>query len=419
MYVLYEGLLYLVLILLVPWFLLTGVLRGKYLQNFPARLGIYRTRRDGHDLWIHAVSVGEALAARPVIAEILRERPATSIVFTTTTITGQAQARRLYPNATVTYFPFDFAFAVRRFLDHHQPRVFATMETEIWPNVTRLARARGMRLILANGRISDRSFPRYRAFRFVVAHVLRKYDRILAREETDRQRFVAMGAPESIVEISGNVKFDYEPDAAPLEAATQLESLIAGRKVLVLGSTIEGEDEELLPLVEQFIAEHDAFVVIAPRKAERFELVAGLLGTSAIRFVRRSELSSTAPPRGAEILLLDTFGELARIYRYATAAFVGGSLVPHGGQNPVEPAAAGVPVCFGPSMSNFREIAQVFLAAQAAQEVSGAAGVIDFATRMFEDDTLKTAWGGRARDAVRQNRGASRRTAQRVLELLA
>jgi 3-deoxy-D-manno-octulosonic-acid transferase len=235
MYVVYEVLLYLVLILALPFFLLMGVLRGKYLVNFPARMGFYRHRADSHDLWIHAVSVGETLAARPVVLEILRQRPGTSIVFTTTTLTGQAQARRLYPEATVTYFPFDFAFAVRRFLVHHQPRAFATMETEIWPNVTRIARERGLRLLLANGRISDRSLPRYRAFRMIVGSVLRKYDRILAREETDRARFVAIGAPAEIVEISGNVKFDYEPDHAPLEIAARLESLMAKRNVLVLG----------------------------------------------------------------------------------------------------------------------------------------------------------------------------------------
>src|SRR5512142_1156448 len=185
MFVVYEVLLYLVFLVTLPFFLFTGLVRGKYLSNFRERLGLYRSPVSSHDLWIHAVSVGETIAARPVVAEVLRLRPGTSIVMTTTTITGQAQAKRLYPEATVTYFPFDFSFSVRRFLEHHKPRVFATMETEIWPNVTRLARARGLKLILANGRISDRSLPRYRAFRRIVAHVLRNYDRILAREEAD------------------------------------------------------------------------------------------------------------------------------------------------------------------------------------------------------------------------------------------
>jgi 3-deoxy-D-manno-octulosonic-acid transferase len=414
MYVLYEVLLYLVLALAVPYFLLTGVLRGKYLANFPERMGNFRGTADEHDVWVHAVSVGETLAARPVIAEVMKLRPGTSIVFTTTTITGQAQARRLFPDATVTYFPFDFAFVVRRFLDHHRPRVFATMETEIWPNVTRIARQRGVRMVLANGRISDRSFPRYRAFRSIVRSVLRKYDRILAREETDRARFVAIGAPPEIVEVSGNVKFDYEPDATPLEIGPLLESLINGRKVLILGSTMEGEDEALLPELERFLAEHNAFVIIAPRKPERFEQVAGLLQTSSFRFARRSALDGGP----VDVLLLDTLGELAKTYRYATAAFIGGTLVPVGGHNPIEPAAAGVPVCFGPSMSNFREIAQVFLRNEAAAEVQTAAEVIDFAARMFDDADLQRAWGERARQTVFQNRGASERTARRIVELL-
>jgi 3-deoxy-D-manno-octulosonic-acid transferase len=292
------------------------------------------------------------------------------------------------------------------------------METEIWPNVTRLARAGGLKLILANGRISDRSFPRYLAFRRVVAAVLGKYDRILAREETDRERFEAIGAPSDSVEVTGNVKFDYEPDLTPLEVAPELESLISNRKVLILGSTMEGEDEALLPELERFIHERDAFVVIAPRKAERFEQVAGLLSTTSLRYVRRSTLGVAAPSAN-DVLLLDTFGELARLYSYATVAFVGGSIEPFGGHNPIEPAAAGVPVCFGPSMTNFREIASAFLNAGAAVEVANAAEVIAFAERMFDDENEPRAMGQRARDVVQHNRGASERTAHRILELLA
>jgi len=416
MFVLYEVALYLVLLITAPFFILTGFLRGKYLSNFPERMGFYRAPAASHDLWIHAVSVGETLAAKPVVDEIARQRPGTSIVFTTTTITGQTQARRLYPHATVTYFPFDFAFAVKRFLRHHAPRAFATMETEIWPNVTRLARERGLHLVLANGRISDRSLPRYRTFKPVVAPILRRYDRILAREETDRQRFIALGAPSAIVETSGNVKFDYEPDVAELEIAPRLESLIAGRKVLVLGSTMEGEDELLLPLIERFIAEENAFVIVAPRKPERFEIVAGLLSGTNIRFARRSNIQSTA---SADLLLLDTFGELAKSYRYATAAFIGGTLAPLGGHNPIEPAAAGVPVCFGGSMSNFREIAEVFLRERAAQQVASAGDVIAFASRMFHDDAERSAMGARARRTVLQNRGAAVRTARAIVGMLA
>jgi 3-deoxy-D-manno-octulosonic-acid transferase len=417
MFVLYEVALYLVFLITAPFFLLTGFLRGKYLSNFPERMGFYRTHAAEHDLWIHAVSVGETLASKAIVDEIVRQRPGTSLVVTTTTITGQAQARRLYPHATVTYFPFDFAFSVKRFLAQHRPRAFATMETEIWPNVTRLSRERGLHLLLANGRISDRSLPRYRALRPIVGAILRRYDHILAREETDRQRFVAIGAPSSIVEVSGNVKFDYEPDLAPLEIAGTLERLIAGRKVLVLGSTMEGEDELLLPLLESFLARENAFVIVAPRKAERFDVVAALLAATNIRFVRRRELDTTSS--SADLLLLDTFGELAKSYRYATAAFVGGTLAPFGGHNPIEPAAAGVPVCFGRSMSNFREIAEVFLRNDAAVEIGSADDVLAFASRMFRDESERNAMGGRARDTVLQNRGASERTARAIVGMLA
>ena len=416
MFVLYELLLVLGLILALPYFLITGVLRGKYIANFPERLGFYRTPAAAHDLWIHAVSVGETIAARPVVDAILRRRPQTTIVFTTTTITGQAQARRLFPEATVTYFPFDFAASVKRFLAHHSPKAYATMETEIWPNVTRLSRARGLRLALANGRISDRSFPRYRALRPVVRGVLRHYDRILAREETDRVRFIAIGARPETVETTGNVKFDYVPDERPLDFP--LEQLIAGRKVLVLASTMPGEDELLIREAETL---RDWFVIVAPRKPERFEFVAALMPEGAIR---RSELPvagcqlpdelATGNGQPATFFLLDSIGELARVYRYAHAAFIGGSLLRGvGGHNPIEAAAVGVPVCFGPYMSNFREIAAIFLRDGAAAEVRTARDVIAFAAR--EDQAM----GARAREVVAQNRGAAARTAERIIELLA
>ncbi|MDQ6801269.1 MAG: 3-deoxy-D-manno-octulosonic acid transferase [Acidobacteriota bacterium] len=413
MFVLYEVLLYLVFLIALPLFLITGLLRGKYLANFPERIGFYRTPAAAHDLWIHAVSVGETLASRPVVDEVLRRRPGTSIVFTTTTLTGQAQARRLFPEATVTYFPIDFSASVRRFLDHHQPRLFAAMETEIWPNVTRLSRARGLKLILANGRLSDRSFPRYRAIRPLLRRILRHYDRVLVRDEGDRKRFIAIGAPPEAVETTGNVKFDFAMNDEPLEIRPQIESLIAGRRVLILGSTREGEEELILPLLGDFIQKNNAFVIIAPRKPERFDVVASML---KVPFVRRTAIGER---QTANALLIDSVGELTRIYPFATVAFVGGSLVPTGGHNPIEPAAAGVPVCFGPHMTNFHEIASTFLENDAAVEVRTPAELIAFATRMFDDPTARAAYGDRARKTVEQNRGAAARTAECIVELLA
>ena len=201
------------------------------------------------------------------------------------------------------------------------------METEIWPNVTRLSRARGLRLLLANGRLSDRSFPRYRVFRPIVRRILRHYDRVLVRDEGDRKRFIAIGAPAEVVETTGNVKFDFAIDDKPLPIRAQVESLIAGRRVLILGSTREGEEELILPLLKPFIETHNAFVIIAPRKPERFDVVASMMP-----MMRRSDLGTRHPAPGT-VLLLDSVGELTRIYPFATAAFVGGSLVPTGGQS--------------------------------------------------------------------------------------
>lgn len=409
MFLAYEVLLYLVFIIGLPFFLIAGLIRGKYLANFPQRLGFSRHPAAAHDLWVHAVSVGETLAAKPIVDAILQQRPGTSIVFTTTTMTGQAQAQRLFPAATVTYFPFDFSASVKRFLDRYRPRVFATIETEIWPNVTRIARERGLRLILANGRLSDRSYPRYFVLRPLISRVLQRYDRVLARDDGDRQRFIAIGAPPSVVEVAGNVKFDFTPDERPLEIAADVERLIAGRPVLVLASTMAGEDEMLIPQLPP-----EFFTIIAPRKPERFDAVAALLRNHEV--ARRTAIGDR---QTANVLLLDSIGELARLYRYATAAFIGGSLVNTGGHNPIEAAAAGVPVCYGPHMSNFREIASVFLNNEAAVEVKNAQDVFAFARRMAAEPPTRRGYAERARRTVEQNRGASQRTAQRIIELLA
>jgi 3-deoxy-D-manno-octulosonic-acid transferase len=420
MFVLYEVLLYLAFVVALPWFIVVGILRGKYLSNFGVRLGVYRDAPSKHDLWLHAVSVGEVLAARPVIEKLVERRPDLRLVITTTTITGQHLAQRLFPAATVAYFPFDFSFAVRRFLDHFSPRAFANMETEIWPNVARLAGRRGLKMVLANGRISDRSFPRYLALRPILKKIFSWYSAILARDHIDRERFVAIGAPPERVEVSGNVKFDFHAEGKVLEVEEGLRRMIGQRHVFIAGSTVEGEDELLIPELPRWIEALNCFVIVAPRKPERFEIVAGLLAASPVRFVRRTEIERRErdPEQPVDLLLLDSFGELATLYRYADAAFVGGSLVPAGGHNPIEPAAVGAPVAFGPHMSNFREIAATFLEQNAAVEVRDVTELEAFVRRMIEDPAAREACSRRGRETVERNRGAAERTANRILELL-
>jgi len=423
MFFVYEALLYLVFVLGFPWFLLVGFLRGKYLPNFWTRMGHYRTAAMPHDLWMHAVSVGEVLAARTVVDEIKRRRPETTMVVTTTTLTGQAMARRHFPGAEVTYVPFDFSFAVQRFLRHHRPVVFATMETEIWPNLTELSAREGVRLLLANGRISDRSFPRYRMFRPFLRRILARFDSILTREETDRERFVAIGAPAEKVSVAGNVKFDFEPTASEPEAEELVTRLAGGRKIFIAGSTMEGEPDLILPAIQKIVEEDGGFVVVAPRKPERFNVVAALFDTSSLRSRRRSDLTTLAAVdeasrSGVDVLVLDSIGELAGLYRHAQAAFIGGSLVPSGGHNPIEPAAVGTPVAFGPSMTNFREIASVLLEHGAAVEVRDAEELRSFVHEMFSDDASRLEMSERAVQIVRRSRGASARIAGRIVEML-
>lgn len=417
MFALYEALLWAGFLLLLPWFAVVGFLKGKYWASFPARLGSYRSRATEHDVWVQAVSVGEVAAAKSLIERLRERRPDLRIAITTTTGTGQAMARRLFPNDTVTYFPFDFSFAVRRFLAHHEPRLYVAVETEIWPNAARLARGRGMRVAIVNGRLSDRSFRRYRRFRGLLSRIFAFYDEVMVRSEADRERYVAIGAVPERIFVTGNLKFDLDAmtNEAP-EIAPELLRLAAGRPIFVAGSTMEGEDEAILPHLARLVAK-GCFVVLAPRKPDRFEIVAGLLATSGIRWARRSEVPRSAVET-ADLLLLDSIGELARIYHYAAAAFVGGSIVTTGGHNPIEPASAGTPVAFGPHMSNFREIAETFLAAGGAVQVENAAQLIAFVETMIADPAAREELAARGRAVVETNRGAAALTADRLLRLL-
>ena len=415
MFLLYEIILFLVAIVALPWFLVVGLTRGKYLSTFSERLGRYRSAVAPHDLWIHAVSVGEVGAAKAVLDRVLQKRPSLRLLVTTTTATGQATARKTFPGADVSYFPFDFSFSVRRFLDHHKPRVFASVETEIWPNTVRQTHGRGIPLLLMNARLSDRSYPRYRALRLFLRPILSRYSAILARGQEDRDRFVRIGATPRIVEVTGNVKFDFVPDFSALGIESQLREWMGPRLLFVAGSTMAGEDEELIRIIPRLVAANHV-IAIAPRKPERFAVVAELLRAAGIPFFRRSTMESS-PARG-DVVVMDSFGELARLYRLASVAFIGGSLIPSGGHNPIEAAAVGTPVAFGPHMSNFRDVAATFLESGAAREVKDAGELEQFVITMAKDSSARQEMSRRALDVVERNRGAAERNAQRLVELL-
>jgi 3-deoxy-D-manno-octulosonic-acid transferase len=364
-------------------------------------------------LWVHAVSVGEVGVAKTLATGLPSDLP---LLVTTITPTGQARARALFAErAAVDYLPFDLGFAVRRFLDRHRPRALICVEGDLWPLVLRAARRRGLPIAVVNGRVSDRSFRRMRRLRRILGPILDPVHCFGVQSPEDRDRLVALGvAPERIV-VTGNLKFEAAAPRPLPALAALVGSLSAGRPILVAGSTMAGEEEQVLDAWRAAGGGHGSLLVLAPRHPERWPAVAALLAVRSLRFARRSE----TPSGPTDILLLDSLGELAGIYGLARGAFVGGTLVPTGGHNPLEPAAAGVPVAVGPSMENFQEIAAAFEAASAWERVTDAAGLgAVFSAWLGAPETARRL-GERGRGLVAARQGALERTLRLLTPLLA
>ena len=420
MHLLYSLLLGATLALLSPYFLLRGLRQNKYLHSLGARLGrvpeALRQPARGA-LWVHAVSLGEALAVAPLLKELRARFPGRKIFVSTTTRTGQEMAaKRLGADGTF-YFPLDFAFACRRALAAIQPALVVIAETEIWPNFLREAKRAGARVVFVNGRISDRSLRGYRRWRFFVRRALSYADFFLMQTGEDARRLRELGAPPARVAVGGNLKFDLPEPERPAFLA-ELERAVQGAPLVVAGSTMKGEEELLLDalLVSCEVKGPRPVLVLAPRHPERFEAVAQLLDARGLRVVRRSAWRTDG--QRPDVVLLDTLGELAGAYAAATVAFVGGSLVPHGGHNPIEPALWAKAVLFGPSMENFRSIARALVEAHGAFQVKSpqALGIL-LATLLNDPEACQRA-GAAARAVVERERGASVRCAERIGALL-
>ena len=404
------------LVVLAPWLAWQVVRHGKYRHEWRERLGrLPAPLAAGPEptLWLHAVSVGEVLGAAPLVAAIRREHPGWRVVVSTTTRTGRHMAEsRLAGIAGVFYFPLDLPWVVRRVLRHLRPAVLVIVETEIWPNVARLCRANGIGLLLVNARISDRSFPRYLRVRRWLGRVLHDFDRMCAQSEETAARLRAIGAPPDRVVVTGSLKFD--APVIPARAVADVSQRLAGRPVLIAASTLAGEDEVLLETVQQLRGSSpDAALVLAPRHPERFDGVTALARRTGLRVVRRTQLTpDSAEP--FDVLVLDTIGELAALCAQATVVFVGGSLVPAGGHNILEPARFGCPIVVGPSMSNFAEIAHLFLEAGALVQVSDARAAQREILALFADPARRQALGAAARGVLDRHRGAVDRTMREV-----
>jgi 3-deoxy-D-manno-octulosonic-acid transferase len=427
MYALYSTLLALSLIVTLPYWVLQMLRHGKYRAGLRQRLGAVPPTLQAPGgrpaIWVHAVSVGEVVASSAVVEGLRREFPSHRVVISTTTSTGQKLAAKRFGTADVFYFPLDFALAVRPYLEAVHPELCVIAETEFWPNFLRLAKRSGARMAVVNCRISDRSFPRYRRMRFLLASVLANVDLFLTQTDTDRQRLVEIGAAEAKTRVAGNLKFDVVPPPAPAIVASLRAAFgepgagtASAWPVLVCGSTLEDEEAPLLAAFHNILATHPkAVMILAPRHPERFAEVAAFVEKLGVHMMRRSLWSGE--PLAGGVLLLDSIGELAALYSLATVAFVGGSLVPRGGHNILEPALYGVPVVTGNHYENFRDIVNFFLSRNAVRVVGLAELPLVFMD-LIGNEAERTTLGRNALAALESQRGATERTIRALAELM-
>lgn len=420
MYFFYSCLLTLVVACGLPFFVyreLKTRKRGPWLRE---RLGLLPpsfNREAVPSIWVHAVSVGEVVAARSLLPLLRESFPREPVFFSVTTMMGRQVADRQLREADgVFYSPFDWAWVVRRVVRKLRPRLLLLVETEIWPNLIRTSHEAGAVTMLVNGRISDRSYSRYRIIRLFMRRFLGHVDCFCMQNSRYAERIMAMGAEPHRVNITGSLKFDAEvPDHGRPSAATRWIPI--NRPVLVAGSTLAPEEEILLEVFGQLREEYpELFLVLAARHPRRFDEVTELASAGKWKVVRRTKLERPAPD--ADVMILDTIGELASVYVRADIVFVGGSLAPWGGHNLVEPAIVGKPVVFGPHMSNFKEMSEMFLEADAAVQVADRYQLRDVLTELLRDAPRRRSLGQRAQDLVQVNRGAGRRTVEIAREML-
>jgi 3-deoxy-D-manno-octulosonic-acid transferase len=422
-HILYSLLLTVGALLALPWFLWKGRSSGKYLRTFRERMGslpVYLNVDGDRSIWVHAVSVGEVLAARPLVPALRERFPGHRLFLSTTTMTGNVVAKKSIRGVDgLFYAPFDFPHPVRQALEVLNPSLLLLVETELWPNLIHEARRRGTRVALVNGRISPRSFPRYHRVRRLLSPVLSEVDLFLMQGDVHAERIRALGAPPDRVKVTGNLKFDaVEPARLPERLARLLQGG-APRPLWVAGSTVGGEEELVLSAFHR-VRERvpQARLLMAPRHPERFPAVPALVEAAGFRCLRRSALDPAAW-RDGEVLLLDSLGELSQVYSLASVVFVGGSLVPAGGHNILEPAVSGRAVVVGPHMENFQEIADQFRSEDALVQVASADELAREVSALLLDGERRRGLGERARGLVDRNRGAVGRTSDALSSLLA
>ena len=377
------------------------------MQHVRERFGRYGAKPSAPVIWIHAVSVGETRAAAPLIEELQRRHPGHRILLTHMTPTGRATGESLFgARVDRAYLPYDFPFAVARFLAHFEPVCGVLLETEIWPNLIHACRARSLPLYLVNARMSEKSQRGYARFGRLTRASLARLAGIAAQTTTDAKRLQSLGAP--AVAVTGNLKFDFNPDPDLIARGRQWRNEWGARQVLLCASTREGEEAQLVPLLAGAHLS-GLLIIIVPRHPQRFDEVAQLLERAALKYQRRS--TGTKVSADTRILLGDSMGEMFAYYAASDVAIIGGSLLPFGAQNLIESCAAGCPVVLGPHVFNFADVVKLACEAGAAAQTPDTAGAVQTAVELLSDDSRRRAMSESARAFARAHRGASERIA--------
>jgi 3-deoxy-D-manno-octulosonic-acid transferase len=435
MYFIYSLLLVLGFLILLPRFLLDAFRRGKYVAGFRERLGSLSPLANDKDsgrpvIWIHCVSVGETQAARPLVQGIRRQYPHHRIAVSTITLTGQNLAREIFKHdaAKVFYFPFDWRWVVRRTLKSINPDSVLVMETELWPGFLRECKQQQIPVALVNGRLSEQSFRRYRVIRSFMTRVLASINLAIMQTEADAERLRALGMDATRTLVSGNMKFDAGTRSATDSLTSEFRErfkLTDDSNLILAASTHAPEEVIILNSFRQVISRSQSKprLMIAPRHPERFTEVADLLKASGLRWVRRTSPSEASDGQ-AEVILLDSIGELNSVYSLASIVFVGGSIAKTGGHNILEPAAVGAAVITGSHTYNFQSIVETFVKAGAIVQLwpmSDSATIVELADVILDllaDPAKRSELGQLAQSLVNENRGATERTLQLLSPML-
>ena len=391
------------------------LIRGKYHRGFLMRVGIFpqgviAKLKGRRVVWLHTVSVGEAQAAGALVRNLRQGYPDYFLLISTVTRTGNEIAQRLIgPEGLVIYSPLDIGFVVRRVANLINPRLFIIAETEIWPNLIINLAKKGVAVVLVNGRISRNSFRGYKIIRPFLKKVFPRFSLFCMQTKEDAQRIISLGADEDKVKVTGNMKFDIQPTAHSPQSIDL--GLKQNEQLFIAGSTHRGEEKIILQAYRELIGNHPALrLLIAPRHIERTQEIERLISGFGFKPQRVSEYISNeqrTTNNERPILILDTVGQLKDLYAFAEFVFIGGSLIRHGGQNPIEPAVFSKPILFGPYMSNFSNVARAFLNKKAAVTVKDARQLKNNCLRLLDNPVLRKELGERAKEVVRENKGAT------------